>query len=89
MADRTRRHDHERSRLIGPAGAATAGTSLTCAVLPSQSLLLESCLSEITFIHDWVSMTTWPRDDLSLRPPWYDGQEKPRGEYICTLVYPG
>lgn len=25
MAERTRRRDHEHSRLIGPAGAATAG----------------------------------------------------------------
>lgn len=43
-------------------------TVLSGPVLSSQSLLLESCLSKVTFIHEWVSMTTWPRDDLSRSP---------------------
>lgn len=42
-------------------------------VLSSLSLLLESCLNKVTFIHEWVSMATRPQDYLSHSPPWCDG----------------
>lgn len=57
----------------------------SCPVLSSLCLLLESCLNKVTFIHEWVSMTTRPQDFLSRRPPWCDGcRKKPKGEHRCS-----
>lgn len=57
----------------------------SCPVLSSLCLLLESCLNKVTFIHEWVSMTTRPQDFLSRRPSWCDGyRKKPKGEHRCS-----